>query len=227
METGKRFIWFDIGRICLGVTFLYNAIDYWSNMATLDKVVPTFIGYPPFWVFVLALVWAVTGVSLIINVCSRLMGVIAAACMMFILCTSTYRGFAYQAGFEFMALKFCGWFCMIGGSLMAASRGSWWFTDKKTCEESLDLFYAGRIMIGVFFWTAGWLHLSHIAGDSHALGHFPNPKLWVVLSGFGWLACAFAFWTNILSRLACLGAILLVTVITFMINIHGYLLAKG
>ena len=171
----------------------------------------------------MAIIWGLTGISFIINILTRLSGSVTATMIMIILGTSTYRGFADGAMFELVALKFAGYFALMGGSLMVASRGKWWFGGCLGHEgRSMDLYYAGRILAGTFFFTAGWLHLSHITADSHILAGFPDAVFWVVLTGLCWFACAFSFWLNIMVRLASVGAIVLVVSITFMINLRGF-----
>ena len=223
MESDQSKVYFDIGRIFLGIVFIYKAVELFCNMPSLDPAIPSFMGYPPFWVFCMGVIYGVTGISFIINVLTRSTGIACMLLMMLILGASSYRGFEFGGAFEWTALKFSGYFALMGGCLMVASKGQWWFTGCLAHKpENLDYFYAGRVLIAVFFFTAGWLHLDNIHGDAHALAGFPGAIFWTVFSGFCWIAAGASYAMNILTRVATLGVVVLVTVITFMINLRGF-----
>ena len=214
--------YFDIGLTLIGIVFIYKSVEFCVLRADLEAVVPSFIGYAPFLVISRAVIWGLTGICFIFNIASRLMGALTARIIAIILVTSTYRGFANGEALEYVALQFAFYFVLMGGAFMAASRGKWLFRETEvTKPESIEMYYAGRILTGCFFFTAGWLHLSHIDADAAILSGFPGARFWVILTGIAWICCALSFWLNILAKTATIGAILLVTVITFMINIRG------
>ncbi len=226
MKSNADKIYYEIGRILIGIVFIYKAIEYFACIPSLDGEVPSYFRVPTFWVIVLGIVWAAAGISFLFNTARRLMANIVTICIIVILITSTARGFDNVHDTSSTLLKFTGWFCLMGSALMLGSYGTEKYYDPTTRDEIFprnpSMFAIGRILIGAFFMIAGILHFVNASGDAaYCLPNFPGAKFWVIFTGICWVAAALAYWFNLLTKLATLGVTILVLVITFMINLRG------
>lgn len=217
-------VYYVIGKFLIAIAFIYKAIEYFTSIPSLDGDVPSYFKAPTFWVILLGIVWAAAGISFLLNIARRLTSIIVAICIIVILITSTSRGFEHAHDLSLTLLKFNDWFCLMGGALMLGSYGTEKYYSPDTYQEIFpqkpSMFTIGRILIGIFFIIAGTLHFLNVQGDaSNLLTNLPGAKFWVIFTGSCWIAAAFAFWFNLLAKLAALGVIILVLTIRKMVSI--------
>ena len=226
MRSNADDIYYRIGKILIALVFFYKAIEFFYCINGLDAEAPSYYATPGYLVVVLALVWLAAGISYLFNIARRLTAFIVTAFIVLILTTSTVRGFEHAQDVVTTLLKFAGWFSLMGCALMLGSYGEEKYYDHNTREEIFtkpsSMFTIGRILYGSFFMIAGILHLTHVNTDAtYVLQGMPGAQFWVIFTGICWILAAIAFWLNWINKLAALGVIILVIIITFMINLRG------
>ena len=218
-------IYSTIGRILLSVCFLLQCIIYFAYNKELIPDVTECIGSSSFWVIVLAIIWGLTAVCLLFNIITRTVGVFATAVIIIILGLSTYTGLTTDKTFVITELSFAFYASIMGGLLMVAARGHYWVSGRNSkLPDSYYLFWVGRILTGLFFVTAGWLHFAHTLSDAEMISGMPHgiSMFFVIFLGICWICVAISFWFNILSRLSAMLATVAIIIITFMINIKMF-----
>ena len=200
-------IYFNIGRFLFGFVMLYLAVEAFALCNSLDKDVPFYIGFGKFWVIVMGIVYAIAGISYISNKATGIMALIVTLMVIIIIFSSTIRGFYLPGNPAGTILKVTGHLVVIAGSLMIASNG-----------DMVKAFNWGKWIFGIYFLAAGVLHFMNAGYDARLLPGFSDAKGLVIFTGVCWVACGISMWINIMSRLAALGAIVLIIIITFMIN---------
>lgn len=209
-------IYFNIGRFLFGFVMLFLAIESFSLCGELEKSIPEYIGFGKFWVIIMGIVYAIAGISYLSNKGTGIMALIITLMVIIIIFSSTIRGFNSSNQVVGTLLKITSHLVIIAGSLIIASKG-----------EMVRAFNWGRIIFGIFFIVAGILHLTHVTQDSSMLAQYADAKGLVIFTGICWILCGLSIWVNILSRFAALGAIILILLITFMINIKGGISSWG
>lgn len=213
-------IYFTAGRLLVALLFVCMGIDCFVSAGTLNNAVPTFMGAPALWVTLLGIGWLMVGGCFLLNLLPRAAAVVATVSIMLILAMSTYRGFASADAFIPTVLSFAFYFAFMGCAMMIGWPAQRVF--RLACPAIEDLFYAGRILMGIFFFTAGWLHFDNIKGDAAMMGNFPGSVFWVVFIGICWFAVSFSFFTNIMARTAGTLASLVLILIILVINFKSF-----
>lgn len=209
-------IFATIGRYLLGIFFLFQSIRYFLEPNTYTYILPTWIPFQYFWVLLFGFIWFLGAISFFINYWTYVTGTIMA---LFILAIATLDAFIELNNINTVVvlLKIAAFIALGGGSLMVSTFGK---TFDYTPNHGLYIW--GRILTGVFFITAGIMHLTHISFDATLIPDFPFAKGLVVFTGICWLATALSFWSNIMSRLAAILASVLILIIIFSITLNGF-----
>ncbi len=210
MESFQSKIYFSVGRFLFGFVMIYMAVESFALCGELGKEVPFYINFGKFWVIIMGIIYSLAAFSFLSNKGTGFMAFLITLMTIIILFSSTLRGFETGGNYPGTILKFASHLAIIGCALMIASEGA--------LKKSYD---TGRVLVGIFFMCAGILHLTHISQDATMLSSFENAKGLVIFTGICWILCALSLWSNILSRFAALGGILLVLIITFVINTKG------
>lgn len=218
-------IYFTTGRLLVALLFICMGIDCFISGDMLQKAVPTFIGAPMLWVTLVGIAWLGIGAGFISNVLPRAATALATLSIMLILAMSTYRGFASADAFIPTVLSFAFYFAFMGCAMMIGAPAARFSRFQYPAMD--DLFYAGRVLMGIFFFTVGWLHFDNIKGDAAMMGNFPGSVFWVVFIGLSWFAVAFSFWTNIMARTAGILASLVLLLIIVVIDLKSFGKADG
>ena len=227
MSKNNDHIYYQIGKFIIALVFAYKAIEFFTHIPAMYNEVPWYFFTPVFWIVILGVIWAAAAISFFFNIARRLMAIIVATSIIVILVTSTWRGFENPHSIVETILKFGSWFSLMGGALMLGSYGEERYYTPDTHEEIFPknphMFTFGRFFVGIFFVLAGILHLTNINADAkYVLHDMPGAVPLVIFTGICWIACGIALWFNIVNKLAALGAIILLLIITFMVNLRGF-----
>ena len=170
MDNNYDKLYYQIGKFLIGIVFIYKAVEFFACIPSLDAEVPSCFRLPNFWIVLLALIWLAAGISFLFNIGRRFMALIVTAAIVFIIFTSTVRGFEVAHDTSSTLLKITGWFCLMGSALMLGSYDEGKYIDPYTNQEvftkSPNMFAAGRIFLGAFFMIAGILHLVNVNSDA-------------------------------------------------------------
>lgn len=209
------------GRILLAVLFTILAVHYFVMPDKIDAVIAHDIVMPYYMVIIIGLIWFLIAASFFMNKAIRLSGSVLILMIIVILALSTSRGFESKDTFVPTLLAFGFYISFIGGALMVMSD---YMELRLPMHEDVSdtMFIVGRILTGLFFATAGFLHMINIKYDAAMLGGMPHAEFWVVFVGVCWFATALSFWSNLMTRTSGLLASLMILIITFMINIHAF-----
>ena len=226
MSSDANNIYYKIGKFIIVLVFAYKAIEFFAHIPSMYGEVPSYFFTPVFWIVMLAIIWAAAAISFLFNIARRLMAIIVASAVIVILITSTSRGFEHASDTVETILKFGGWFSLMGGALLLGSYGNERYYTPDTHEEIFPknphMFTLGRFFVGIFFVLAGILHLTNTQADAkYVLHDMPGAVPLVIFTGICWIACGIALWFNIVNKLAALGAIILILIITFTVNLRG------
>lgn len=220
-QTNQNTILSTAGRILLAVFFAFMAVNYFVIPDKIDAVIAHDFVMPYYTVVITGLVWFLIAVSFFINKAVKLSGTALILMIIIILILSTSRGFASKDTFTTTLLAFAFYISFVGGALMVMSNDIEQHLPMRE-DVSDTMFIVGRILAGLFFVVAGFLHMINIKYDSAMLNGLPNAEFWVIFVGICWFATALSFWSNLMSRTSALLASLLILIITFMINIRAY-----
>ena len=209
------------GRILLAVMITIMAIHYFEMPDKIDAVIAHDFVMPYYMVILTGLLWFLIASSFFINKGVKLSGSALILMIIVILALSTSRGFESKDTFVPTLLAFAFYISFIGGALMVMSND---MELRFPIHEDVSdtMFIVGRILAGLFFAVAGFLHMINIKDDAAMLNGMPNAEFWVVFVGICWFATALSFWSNLMSRTSALLASLMILIITFMINIHAF-----
>ena len=217
---------FETGRILIGIVFIYKAIEFFACLETLDRAVPSFFGVPAYWTVILGIVWLAAGIGFLFNFLRQFMAIAVAAAIVFILISSTLRGFHEPHHISSTLLQITGWLCLAGSGLLVASasidRSEDPDVDDGILIDNKGMFILGRVLIGTFFMVAGILHLANIDTDAaYFLTGFHSARFLVIFTGCCWIASAIALWFNLIVKVAIIGMITLIVLITILVNMRG------
>lgn len=217
----QKMILSTAGRILLAVLFTIMAVHYFVMPDKIDTVIAHDFVMPYYMVIITGIVWFLIAASFFMNKAVKLSGTVLIIMVIIILALSTSRGFESKDTFVPTLLAFAFYISFIGGALMVMSNDMERHAPMRE-DVSDTMFIVGRILAGLFFAVAGFLHMINIKYDAAMLNGMPNAEFWVVFVGICWFATALSFWSNLMSRTSALLASLMILIITFMINIHAF-----
>lgn len=119
---------FKAGRILTGIAYLLLGYVHFKYAADDVKMVPSFLPYSIFWVYLVGIFWLATGASFISNILVRLSGLLSALMILVIIFTVQLKGLTSDANaMSFITLAFS--IGLVAASLMVSSSGH--YTCKK------------------------------------------------------------------------------------------------
>ncbi|MGL5227711.1 MAG: hypothetical protein ACRC77_05950 [Bacteroidales bacterium] len=111
-----------IGRILVGIGFLFLAFVHFKFADGDAKMVPSFLPFPMFWVYFIGACWGAAGISFITNIMTRLSGLLAALLVFVIIFLVQLKSFTTSNPMDIITLAFS--LGLIGACFMISAEGT-------------------------------------------------------------------------------------------------------
>lgn len=216
MEKFKAFVDTAMaGRTLLAVLFVMEAIYCLMMPASVVLAMPEWIPIPYFWVFLFGFCWFAVGVSFILNAWTRIMGILIASLIFLAIIFNFSQGLSNSQTFVMSFITIGFYLAFAGGALIVASEGNAFNYGNWSGLRNL-----GRMLIGFFYFIAGYLHFSYVSKEASIISWMPMAEIWVVFVGICWILVAVSFWSNMMSRPAAVLASVLIIIIACTVSIR-------
>ena len=208
-------VYLGIGRYMLALFFFVESAICFLNPIVITDIIPAWIPFPMFWTFLFGIIWLIAAVSFTLNTWTYLTGTLIALFILAIASLDTFNQFSSENSVSLL-LKVTSYIALAGGALMVST------SNNSFTHKSNGLYIWGRILVGIFFLTAGIMHLTNVDYDATMISTFPMAKALVIFTGICWIATALSYWSNIMSRLSGILASLLIVIITISITLNEF-----